>query len=167
MTPGPASTSFAISADDWFGVTQLHARYAQAADQGDWDTWCSLFTEDCRYRLVPRENHDRGLPLATLDFESRGMLKDRAYAIRETLFHDPYRQRHVFGPMLVTAASADALEGESAYAVFRTKLDGASEVFNVGRVVDRIVRTPEGWRFAARSFIYDSEWIPNSLIYPL
>jgi salicylate 5-hydroxylase small subunit len=156
-----------MKAEQWFAVAQLHARYAQAVDQGDWETWVSLFTEDCRYRLVPRENHERGLPLATLDFESRGMLKDRAYAIRETLFHDPYRQRHVFGPMLVTANSDEAVEGESAYAVFRTKLDGASEVYNVGRVMDRIVRTPEGLRFAVRTFVYDSEWIPNSLIYPL
>jgi salicylate 5-hydroxylase small subunit len=39
---------------------------------------------------VPRENYDRSLPLATLSFESKGMLRDRVYAITETLFHEPY-----------------------------------------------------------------------------
>lgn len=41
------------------------------------------------YKLQPRENHERGFPLATLAFDSKGMLKDRVYGIRETLFHDP------------------------------------------------------------------------------
>ncbi|PJI51525.1 salicylate hydroxylase, partial [Methylobacterium radiotolerans] len=28
-------------------------------------------------------------------FESRGMLRDRIYGATETIFHDPYYQRHV------------------------------------------------------------------------
>ena len=84
----------------FFELTQLQARYAAAVDSADWAAWCELFTDDCVYRVVPRENHERGLPLATMSFESKGMLKDRAYAIRETLFHDPYYQRHVVGPSL-------------------------------------------------------------------
>ena len=30
-------------------------------------------------------------------FESKGMLRDRAYAIAQTIFHDPCHQRHVAG----------------------------------------------------------------------
>ena len=74
---------------------------------------------------MPRENHERGLPLATLAFESKGMLKDRVYGIRETLFHDPYYQRHVVGAPLVHASSAERIESEANYAVFRTKLERA------------------------------------------
>ncbi len=157
----------AISIDDWLALTQLQAVYARAVDQADWDCWCRLFTEQCRYRVTPRENHERGLPLATMDFESRGMLMDRAYAIRQTLFHDPYRQRHVFGQPLILGVDDAGIRSETAYAVFRTKLDGPTTVFNVGRVIDDVVRTADGLRFRAREFIYDSEWIPNSLIYPL
>ena len=82
---------------DYFELTQLYADYAHAVDSGDWDLWPEFFTDDCSYRLQPRENHERGFPLATLSFESKGMLKDRVYGIRETLFHDPYYQRHVVG----------------------------------------------------------------------
>ena len=78
-----------MDGDDYFALTQLYADYACAVDSGDWDLWPDFFTEDCVYRLQPRENFERGFPLATLSFESRGMLLDRAYAIRETLFHDP------------------------------------------------------------------------------
>jgi salicylate 5-hydroxylase small subunit len=40
-------------------------------------------------------------------------------------------------------------------------------VFNVGRYLDTVVRTPQGLRFAARVCVYDSELIPNSIIYPI
>ena len=161
--PWPAG----INIDDYLAVTQLHAAYASVVDAADWDAWCELFTDDGVYRLVPRENFDRGLPLATLAFESKGMLKDRAYAIRETLFHDPYYQRHVVGAPRVLLANSERIECESNYAVFRTKLSELSTVFNVGRYLDTLVRTPGGLRFAQRVVVYDSELIPNSIIYPV
>jgi salicylate 5-hydroxylase small subunit len=148
-------------------LTQLYADYAAAVDSGHWDLWPEFFTEDCSYRLQPRENHERGFPLATLSFTSKGMLKDRVYGIRETLFHDPYYQRHVVGAPLIRKAEGDRFECEANYAVFRTKLSELSTVFNVGRTIDTVVRTPQGLKFAARLVVYDSEMIPNSIIYPL
>ena len=153
--------------DDYFAITQLYADYASVVDAGDWDAWCEFFTDDCEYRLVPRENHERGLPLATLAFESKGMLKDRAYAIRDTLFHDPYYQRHVVGSPRVLSAQGDSFKCEANYAVLRTKLSELTTVFNVGRTLDTIVRTPQGLKFASRVCVYDSEMIPNSIIYPI
>jgi salicylate 5-hydroxylase small subunit len=56
---------------------------------------------------------------------------------------------------------------EANYAVFRTKYDEQSTVFNVGRYIDTLVQTPQGLKFAQRLCVYDSEMIPNSLIYPI
>jgi salicylate 5-hydroxylase small subunit len=148
-------------------LVQLYADYARAVDSGNWDLWPEFFVDDCSYRLVPRENHERGFPLATLSFESKGMLKDRVYGIRETLFHDPYYQRHVVGAPLVHSSSTERIESEANYAVFRTKLNALSTVFNVGRYLDVVVATPEGLKFASRVVVYDSEMIPNSIIYPI
>lgn len=156
-----------MNADDFLALTQLYARYASAVDRGDWDAWIDLFTDDCRYRLVPRENHERGLPLATLRFESKAMLKDRAYAVRETLFHDPYYQRHVVGVPLVHDDDGRAIRCEANYAVLRTKLSQLTTVFNVGRTLDLVVRTGAGLRFAERVVVYDSELVPNSIIQPI
>ena len=161
------NTGIHIDFENYLQVTQLYADYAQAVDSGDWDLWPECFTEDCVYKLIPRENHARGFPLATLFFESKGMLKDRVYGIRETLFHDPYYQRHVVGAPLIRKAEPDRFEVEANYAVFRTKLSKESTVFNVGRYIDVIVRRPEGLRFASRYCVYDSEMIPNSIIYPI
>ena len=103
--------------------------------------WPEFFTEDCVYRLQSRENHERGFPLSTLSFESKGMLKDRVYGIRETLFHDPYYQRHVVGAPVVLKAEPGRIESEANYAVFRTKLSELSSVFSVGRYIDVVVRS--------------------------
>jgi len=153
--------------DEHFALSQLYADYAAIVDAGDWDAWCELFTGDCSYRLVPRENHERGLPLATLAFESKGMLKDRAHAIRETLFHDPYYQRHIVAAPRLLRIEGGRIHSEANYAVFRTKLSQLTTVFNVGRYLDEIVATPQGLKFASRQAIYDSELIPNSIIYPI
>lgn len=153
---------------DYFELSQLYADYARAVDSGNWDLWPAFFIDECSYRLQPRENHERGLPLATLSFESKGMLEDRVYGIRETLFHDPYYQRHVVGLPLVHGVDEDGtIRSEANYAVFRTKLSELSTVFNVGRYIDTVVRTPEGLKFASRLVVYDSEMIPNSIIYPI
>ncbi|RST55589.1 aromatic-ring-hydroxylating dioxygenase subunit beta [Variovorax sp. MHTC-1] len=157
-----------MNVEDYFALSQLYADYARAVDSGNWDLWPAFFIEDCSYRLQPRENHERGLPLATLSFESRGMLEDRVYGIRETLFHDPYYQRHVVGLPLVHGVDEDGtIRSEANYAVFRTKLSELSTVFNVGRYIDTVVRRPEGLKFASRLVVYDSEMIPNSIIYPI
>jgi salicylate 5-hydroxylase small subunit len=153
--------------EDWLALTQLYADYASAVDSGQWDLWPEFFTEQCVYRLQPRENHERGFPLATLSFTSKGMLKDRVYGIKETLFHDPYYQRHIVGTPVVRSAVDARFVCEANYAVFRTKLSDASTVFNVGRYLDTVVRTPQGLKFASRECIYDSEMIPNSIIYPI
>ncbi len=154
-------------ATTWLEVVQLHAAYAAAIDAGRFGEWPGFFTEDGEYRLVPRENHERGLPLATLAFDSRAGMLDRVYGIKETLFHDPYYQRHVVGAPVLLRAAPERIECEAHYAVFRTKLDQPTTVFNVGRYLDTIVRTAEGLKFRSRVVVYDSELIPNSIIYPI
>ena len=153
--------------ETWLALNRLYADYAAAVDSADWDKWIGLFVDDCDYRVQPRENHERGFPLSTLALLSKGMLRDRAYGIKETLFHDPYYQRHVTGAPLVEKIEGGVITAQANYAVFRTKLSQESSVFNVGRYLDRIRITPEGLRFEQRHCIYDSEMIANSLIYPI
>jgi len=151
----------------WLAIQQLYADYASAVDSGQWDLWPEFFTETCVYKVQPRENHERGFPLATLFLTSKAMLKDRVYGISETIYHDPYYQRHVVGAPVVRKVEDSRIHTEANYAVFRTKFDKESTVFNVGRYIDTLVQTPEGLKFAERICVYDSEMIPNSIIYPI
>ncbi|UJW79970.1 aromatic-ring-hydroxylating dioxygenase subunit beta [Hydrogenophaga sp. SL48] len=157
-----------VNFDTWQALQQLYSDYAAAVDSGQWELWPDFFTTDGIYKLQPRENHERGFPLSTLAFDSQAMLRDRVYGIKETLFHDPYYQRHVVGAPVVREVDAQGRwHCEANYAVFRTKLDGASSVFNVGRYLDVVVNTAQGFKFAQRHCVYDSEMIPNSIIYPV
>ncbi|MDP2405194.1 MAG: aromatic-ring-hydroxylating dioxygenase subunit beta [Hydrogenophaga sp.] len=157
-----------VDFDTWQALQQLYSDYASAVDGGQWELWPDFFTTDGIYKLQPRENHERGFPLSTLAFDSQAMLRDRVYGIKETLFHDPYYQRHVVGaPVLREVDAQGRWHCEANYAVFRTKLDGASSVFNVGRYLDIVTQTSTGLKFAQRHCVYDSEMIPNSIIYPI
>jgi salicylate 5-hydroxylase small subunit len=148
-------------------VIRLYSDYAAAVDSADWDRWVDFFVEDCEYKIQPRENFERGFPLCTLALLSKNMLKDRVYGIHETLYHDPYYQRHVVGLPVIRESRDGIIVAEANYAVFRTKLSGESTVFNVGRYLDRIRRNQDGLKFISRLCIYDSEMIPNSIIYPI
>ena len=162
-----AAAAARIDVATFLELVALYQAYASALDARQYDRWPEFFIDTCVYRLQPRENHERGFPLATLSFTSKGMLKDRVYGIKETLFHDPYYQRHVVGSPVIRSAAPDRIECEANYAVFRTKLSDTSTVFNVGRYIDVVVRAPGGLKFASRQCIYYSEMIPNSIIYPL
>ncbi len=138
-----------VSAALQFELNNLYAEYAAALDERRFADWVGLFAESCSYRLQPRENYDRNLPLCTLSFESKGMLLDRVYGIENTLFHQPYYQRHVIGPMRVRSAeTADCWQIQANYSVFRTRRNELSEVFNVGRYIDEVIRENGELRFS-------------------
>jgi salicylate 5-hydroxylase small subunit len=148
-------------------VDQFNAAYAAALDERRFDDWPGFFLADGRYTLQARENFDRKLPLALIDLESQGMMKDRVYGIANTIYHAPYYTRHVLSPAQLLGHEGTRIRAQAHYAVFRTKPGDASEVYNVGRYIDEIERTPEGLKLASRRCVYDSEMVLNSLIYPI
>ena len=148
-------------------VDRLNAAYAAALDERRFDDWPGFFLPEGSYKVQARENFDRQLPLALIALESRGMMQDRVYGITQTIYHGPYYTRHVVSPAQVLAADGNRIRAQANYAVFRTRPGDASEVYNVGRYIDEIERTPEGLKFASRLCVYDSEMVLNSLIYPI
>ena len=151
----------------YMALQNLYSEYSACLDQGEFEKWPEFFLEECEYRIQPRENYERKMPLSIMWLESKGMLKDRVYGILETLYHDPYYQRHIVSAPRVIVAEDGEIRSEANYLVLRTKQDELSEVFNVGRYIDVIRKTDEGLRFKSRLCIFDSELIPNSIIYPI
>jgi salicylate 5-hydroxylase small subunit len=155
----------------YFELLNLYSDYAMVCDSADWEKWPDFFVETGTYRLQPRENFEQGLPLCLLALESKAMIRDRVYGVKETMYHDPYYQRHIVGTPRVLSvergADGERITAEASYVVIRTKYDGESTVFNAGYYRDLIVRTPEGLKLQSRLCVYDSEMIPNSIIYPI
>ena len=146
----------------------LYAAYADALDENHLEAWPALFVDDASYRIVSRENWERGLPLATMSCESRAAMEDRVRALRETQMYAPRWLRHLVGPLQVTATNGDGTQVEANYAVFESAVDVETRVLSVGRYRDRIVRDGDGaLRFKAKVCVYDSVLVPTSLVYPL
>ena len=162
--------SATLNADDYISLMLFYQRYAETLDAGRYDEWPGFFTPECCYQVQSRENFDVKLPLATLSFESQGMLKDRVYCIRETLYYEPYVQRHVVGAPVVCKVDGDVVQAQASYAVFRTKPDEITHVYNVGRYIDTLMCLPgtaHGWLLQSRICVFDSDLVLNSMIYPL
>ena len=148
-------------------VDQLNAQYAAALDEKRYADWPEFFVDEALYKVQARENFDRKLPLALMALESKGMMKDRVYGITQTIYHGPYYMRHVISPAQVWPADGGVVRAQANYAVFRTKPGSVSEVYNVGRYIDELVREDGVLRFRQRCCVYDSEMVLNSLIYPV
>jgi len=149
-------------------IDQRNAACAAALDERRFDEWPAFFTEACVYKVQARENFDRGLPLALIALQSRGMLLDRVHGATRTIYHAPYYSRHVLSPAQVLRTDGDgAVHSQTHYCVFRTKPGDASEVYNVGRYIDEWVDAGGVLLLRSRICVYDSEMVLNSLIYPI
>ena len=145
----------------------LYAEYVACIDGGELERFPQFFCERCLYKIQPRTNFERGLPLATWLSESRGMLEDRVTAIRQLSTFGPRYLRHVVSAVRFLGWDGDALRCEATYAVFETLPDELTRIFQVGRYLDRVVVDEGRLRFKEKLCVFDSELIPNTLVYPI
>ena len=148
-------------------VEELYAAYTSCLDDERFEEWPDFFTETCTYKIIPRENFERRLPLATWSSESRGYLEDRVVAIRKTAVYAPRYIRRMVSGIKILGWTGDVLDVQANYAAFETLLDELTRVFNVGRYHDRIVVEGDRLKFREKLCVFDSQLVPNSLIYPL
>ena len=148
-------------------LADLYCAYDDALNDGELERWPELFTDACIYKVMPRENHELGLPIAVIYCESRDMLVDRVVALRETALYAPRIVRRFTSAACVRAIEQDGLRVTANFALFQTMPDRPSELFLCGRYQDRIVDDGGTLRFAERVCIYDSTIVPTSLVYPI
>jgi 3-phenylpropionate/cinnamic acid dioxygenase small subunit len=148
-------------------LEDLYADYAACLDEERFEDWPEFFTDPCLYKIVPRENFERGLPLATWLCESKGYLADRVTAIRKTAVYAPrYVRRMVSGIRMLGWTDA-VLEVRASYLALETLQDELTRVFNTGQYRDKLVVEDGKLKFREKLCIFDSLLVPNSLIYPL
>jgi anthranilate 1,2-dioxygenase small subunit len=153
---------------------ELYASYAACVDSDALEDWPDFFTEDCLYRITSAENYAAGRPLGLIYATSQMMLRDRVSALRDANIYEPQRYRHLISGISVDrnagvppAAGPDGMDLTASFLVIRTMQDGAMTVFAAGRYVDRVVRRPEGWKFARKLVVLDSRRIDTLLAIPL
>ena len=148
-------------------LEDLYARYAEALDDGPLEDWPELFTEECLYLIIPRDNHELGLPVAIMRCESRDMLRDRVTAVRETMMFEPRYLRHHVTNLRVLGHEGDVLTAAANFSVIEVLPDELPRILIVGRYLDTLQRAEGEWRFSERRCVFDSLLVPNSIIYPV
>jgi len=115
-------------------VESLLFRYAAVIDDGDLSDWPGFFTEDAEYRLIPRENFIRGLPVALIFCKNRAMMRDRVVAIKKASVYTPHHYRHYYSNLFIER-SGTHVTLRANYLVCRTQDDGDTIVFSTGRLI--------------------------------
>ena len=130
------------------------------------ERWPAMFLESGQYRLIPRENHQRGLPVSLILCTSRAMMEDRVVAIRKACVYTPHVCRHLHTNVRVGEVEAGHVEARANYAVYRTTEDGETVLLSVGHVEARVALGPEP-RFERMDVVYETFRIPGLLVYPI
>ncbi len=149
-------------------LSDLYQAYADSLDRGDLERWPGFFTEDGSYRAQARENFDRGLPLAAMFCQGRGMFQDRVTVIAKVMVYAPRTTQHVVGMPRVIETGGGEIHARAQFCVYHTLPHEPTALLAVGRYEDRVVEDIGGrLRFRERTAVYDTLLLPNSLVYPL
>jgi hypothetical protein len=123
----------ALTPMDYIEIQQLYARHSIALDLGDGAARGALFTPDGFYSNLPSGHKPR----------------PRSELARDTTARGNVGERHVISTLIITPTK----EGADGFA-YLTMINSAGKVHS-GFYTDKLVKTPEGWRFAARVGWYD------------
>ena len=131
-------TRRAIEAD----CARLIHEYIWANDAQDWDACAALYTEDAIFRRPSGGDAVEGRAAILASFTAR----------------KPRAQRHAIANILVDVVDENEATARSVIVLYMGDAaeDGGLPVQDaksplIGTYTDRIVRTPEGWRFAERT----------------
>ena len=131
------------------------------------DAWLGLFAAACRYRIIPRENADMGLPAGLIFCDSRAMLEDRIMALREANKYNIHWDRHLIGFPRILGSEAAEISVEAPFAVYQSDQEGSSRLFATGLYRDRIVSEGGGLKFRDKTVLLDTFAVPSLLATPL
>lgn len=148
-------------------LDELYGDYCACLDEGDIEAWPDFFIDACTYKIIPRDNYERGMPIAAMLCESKGYLLDRVRAIRETSSFAPRLLRHFISAVQIKDCADGVLRAEANFAVLQTLADEETKVFMAGRYFDTLVAQDGALKFTEKLCVYDTVLVPNSLIYPL
>jgi anthranilate 1,2-dioxygenase small subunit len=161
--PGSAAERLMLRA----ALREFNEDYAACLDADELERWPDFFVEDCRYRVLSKENHDAGLPLSLIYCDGRGMLLDRVTALRESTVFEPRSLRHFISGVRPVAIEGELIRTEANFAILECLSDRDPIVNMVGRYLDTLVRTDDGFLLKDRWCVYDNYRIRTSLIVPV
>jgi 3-phenylpropionate/cinnamic acid dioxygenase small subunit len=163
----PAVVSRAAFREARWEVEEFHYEYAANLERGEIERWPDFFTDDATYQVIARDNAESSLPLGLVYCDGKGMMRDRAYALRHTEMYAPrYLQLRVSN-VRVFEADERHITAEASYLLLETLVDELSRVQQVGKYYDVFQRVGETLLIKDRKCVYDSVVVNNCLVFPV
>lgn len=150
-----------------YSVEALQSSYVECIDDDRLEEWPEHFTNACVYKILPRENADRGLPLATIFCDSKGMLVDRIVSLRNANIYAVHYYRHMLSNVRIKAVENGVISVQSNYVVLQTRQDGATMIFSAGKYLDKIVEDAGVLKFREKIAVADTYRVDTLIVRPI
>lgn len=152
-------------AEDREEIRTLISRSARFLNEGRFADFVALFADDGRYALEA-DSAEIGKRMTWLDLsraELAALLEESPQHV-----HDLAGRKHMVTVQEI-AFTEDANQAEtlSGFAVFRTDIDGRTEVYAVGNYEDVLHRATDGWRIASRCVVVETRMFRTPTPTPL
>lgn len=148
-------------------IETLLVDYVNTIDDERYEEWPAFFTKDCIYKIISKDNYQRGLQFGYLYCDNRNMLRDRILSMYKANVFEAHTYRHMINAPSITALDDGSYAVRTSYVVVRIMHDGAQEVFSTGVYEDIIVEEEGRLLFKERLVITDSTSIDALLVIPI
>lgn len=149
-------------------IDAFNSAYAAALDDQRLTDWAEMFTDDAFYVVISRENADRDMPVGLIYCENKGMLLDRAHAMKSEMFAPRYL-RHIIGNLQVLGDEPNGdVRTRANYVVIQVLFDRPeAKLHQVGVYYDKFRRVGDQLKLAERRCVYDNLLVDNALCLPV
>jgi len=149
-------------------IEEFNNAYAAALDENRLVDWAEMFTDDGFYVVLSRENADRNMPVGLIYCENKGMLLDRANAMKTEMFAPRYL-RHIVGNLQVLGEEQNGdIRARANYVVIQVLFDRPdAKMHQVGVYYDKFRRVGDQLKLAERRCVYDNLLVDNALCLPV
>ena len=148
-------------------VVALLADYVHLIDEDRLEDWVELFTDDCTYKILSRENVDAGYPLELMACNNKGMLRDRVVSLREANLYNLHTDKHVLSVVRVLGVDDGVWSVQANFSVYQSTLDGETDLFAVGTYRDKVVFQEGRPLFAEKLVVNDTFAVARMLSTPI
>lgn len=141
--------------------------YAAVLDAEALGEFPAFFTEDAKYQVISRENHDDGLEHASIFCLGRAMIEDRVNATLEAALYQPRSLRHFVSGVRIVGEESSEVRAEANFLIIESLIEREPRILMVGRYLDRVVREGGVLKFRERTCVYDNYRILTTLVIPV
>jgi anthranilate 1,2-dioxygenase small subunit len=149
-------------------IEAFNSAYASALDENRLADWAEMFTDDGFYIVISRENADRNMPVGLIYCENKGMILDRANAMKSEMFAPRYL-RHIIGNLQVLGEEPNGeIRARANYLVTQVLFDRPdAKLHQVGVYYDRFRKVGDQLKLSERRCVYDNLLVDNALCLPV